>query len=680
MDEPVANELADYVYACVDEFDKWAKRTGWRQEVIDAYELEAGRQWPEKDKKILEEQRRPIVVFNEFLRFVDAVSGYEINNKMAHRYVPANIPEDSAAVDMVNSVIDQQEDELNPACSTQAFRDLLVAGMGWTELKMDYDTSFEGVIQESRRDPLEMGWDFRATKPDLSDGKYRFRYERLSKAIFKEEWPDKYDEVKVSTADGNLTFNLSNQTVGRTEDRRYHFDNAGDEEADRDTIPVVHFQWREKAKQRVIMSPDGEEMNVDEESYRKLSANLKKMGIPLPSAQRTVMRFYECIIANGVILKDKTEIPFWRFTPMTGKYDRNKRYWFGMARVARDPQMWGNKFFSSIMHTISTSGKGLIMEKGAVSSFNQQQFEEDWSKPHKIKWVEEGAISGKKYAVPDQTQLPPALGDMMNFAFSAIQQTLGISLEFMGMSGRTQAGVVEDSRRAGSIAVLAEFFDSRRSHVQRTGRLKLAFACRYLPDRTFLRVFGPQAQMYLPQIRDVDFMSADVKVDEMALTTNQKGEIWSMIIDIMQRMQGQVFPPKVLLKLLRYSPLPASLIDELEKLTAQPDPVQQQAQQLGFAQKQADIEETRSKTGLNIAKAQDMQHGHANAIISQIADAQDANASMQRENARFATEMRQGQQRFSQKMAQDQAKFVQNMAQARLKFLQGQQNEAINNG
>ncbi len=647
----MAKSVVKFVHEKVDEFDKWTGSAQWRREAREAYELEAGRQWPEEDLRTLKDQKRPAVVFNEFLRFVDAVVGFEIKNKMDHKYIPVGLT-DSGAVETVNKVIKTSTDELAPGATTRAFRDAVLCGMGWTDTKMDYDNDFEGRICEDRLDPLDMGWDFSATKPDLSDGKYRFHFIRLTVDQFKDRWPEKVEEVQMAMeirTDGDG----ENITTGRTEDRRYHFDDSpGDD--DRAKFPVIRCQWTETITVHVLAMPDGQKEEVDGKTLAKLKKQFERYGMTVTTAKKRKKVYYQAYVCGDVEIEGKTEIPFWTLLPMTGKFDRNRGYWFGMARVARDPQMWGNKFFSNIMHIISSAGKGLLLEKDAVGPLDQQAFQNDWARPDKVKFLEPGAISGKKYAQPDQAGLPHGLTDLMTFAFSSIQNTLGVSSEFLGMSGRTQAVGVEDSRSAASVAVLAEFFDSRRFHIMRTGRLKLAYAAKYIPDSVYYRIAqedGVDIAPHLQQIRDVDFLSADVKVDEVSMSSDQRASVFRTFMEIMPVLQGYQIPPQVLLAVLRYSPLPTSLLDQLQKMVdTPPDPDAEKAKQLDFQEKVTDIKETESKTALNMAKAQSEGQGDVGNFLMAMANQQNTRLSMDADAQKHGQSTALNNQRFVQDM------------------------------
>ena len=60
----------------------------------------------------------------------------------------------------------------------------------------------------------------------------------------------------------------------------------------------------------------------------------------------------------------------------------------------RDPQRWANALFSSVLHQIQTTGKGIMAERGAFE--NDQDAEKAWANGSKIAWLNAGSIAGQK--------------------------------------------------------------------------------------------------------------------------------------------------------------------------------------------------------------------------------------------------------------------------------------------
>ena len=136
----------------------------------------AGRQWTDDEIKALKKQKRPVVVFNRTKTVIDAVSGNEIGNRRTVRYIPRELG-DVKANELLTSAGDWFRDRAHADDNeTDAFSDMLITGMGWTESRIDFDMNPEGEPVIDRIDPLEMVWDRNARKRNLTDAKRLWRY------------------------------------------------------------------------------------------------------------------------------------------------------------------------------------------------------------------------------------------------------------------------------------------------------------------------------------------------------------------------------------------------------------------------------------------------------------------------------------------------------------------------
>lgn len=110
---------------------------------------------------------------------------------------------------------------------------------------------------------------------------------------------------------------------------------------------------------------------------------------------------------------------------------------------------------------------------------------------------------------------------------------------------------------------------------------------------------------------DVNFV-----LDEGPDEINMMGDAYDTLVAL--TAQGANIPPQVLLEL---APLQASLKRKLLAMISKPDPIADKAKQITIDGEEAKVGETRSKTALNIAKAQEAQQGGAHGIIERQIDA-----------------------------------------------------------
>src|SRR5688572_27800559 len=171
----------------------------WKDEARNLYDFIAGRQWSDEDMARLREEQRPIVTFNIAGKYMDAITGLQINNRQEIRYFPrtngaAKVNElMTGAVAWCRDLSNMIDEE------TDGFYDATLTGLGWMEGYLDKDLEPEGVAAGRRVDNLEMLPDPNARQRNLEDARFVIR-ERLMdhdeyQELFKDYADAAYDET-----------------------------------------------------------------------------------------------------------------------------------------------------------------------------------------------------------------------------------------------------------------------------------------------------------------------------------------------------------------------------------------------------------------------------------------------------------------------------------------------------
>ena len=63
-------------------------QVNWRREAREDFDFDAGEQLTDEDKAILQDAKRPIVIFNRVGTTVDSVSGQEVGNRQEVQFLP----------------------------------------------------------------------------------------------------------------------------------------------------------------------------------------------------------------------------------------------------------------------------------------------------------------------------------------------------------------------------------------------------------------------------------------------------------------------------------------------------------------------------------------------------------------------------------------------------------------
>jgi hypothetical protein len=586
-----------------------AKHGKWRTEAKENYDMVAGdgRQWSAEDKAVLEEQGRVAVEFDRLGTIVDAVSGSEINNRKETTYIP-RLPGNvqlqgknfmlTAAAKWARDNCDAEDEE------SDAFVDVLIAGVGCTQTRMDYEGDEEGQILIERKDPLRLGWDASATKRNLTDRKCQWEEVKFTKDEIKARWPEKADEIEgageSSDDDGDELKVVNPRTAYEGSDK------PGSESAE---IDVTHFQWYEVEQIYKVLDPMTQQViELNEERFQMVQQLFPQARF----AKIPRRKYMEAFVCGNVELEvaplcPKASKPAQDFTFhfITGKRDRNRGYWYGLVRPGKDPQKWANKFFSQILHIFNSNAKGgVLLEKGAVP--NMKKFKDEWSASDAVQELNPGGLAKMQQKQP--ANIPPTLWTGMEFAISAIRDCTGVNLELLGLVDRQQAGVLEQQRTQAGLTILAPFFSSLRLYRKCQGRVLAYFIKEYISDGRLIRMVGPEGEQFVALMREDVDVDAECVVDESPTSRDTKEKTWAVLGPIMQMMQSQgIMPPP---EVLDYLPVPTSLAQKIKQAIVQHmqkvqggDPKQQAMFDAELANKNADTEQKEAGAAEKYSKA-----------------------------------------------------------------------------
>lgn len=577
----------------LEEFKSWFKTDSahshdWRIESKEAYDYVAGTQWSQEDAAYLKLSLRPIVTFNRIAPVVDSVTGLEVNNRQQVCYFPRHLG-DAGMDELLTGAAKWCRDECQAEDEeSDAFSDLVICGMGWTETKVTYDDDLDGKLIIDRQDPLLHYWDAGSTKKNLSDARRVWYIKDVPLMQAEEMFPDvNAEDLHAAWAAGNGED--ANSPHNAQEAPFYRNDQSGSIDKSKNRVRIAELQWWEHVTIYRLVDPlSGKEIKLSPEEYETLLKRLRVMGIKTPQAvkQRT-KQYWKAFIGGRVlqITKGPEDGGFTRKC-MTGKRDRNKGSWYGLVRAMIDPQKWANKWLSQTMHILNTNAKGgLLAEKGAFE--NPQQAEDSWAQSDAITWLNLGGMA--KIKEKPKGDLPPGMQNLMEFAIGSIRDVSGINLEMLGQADRNQPGILEHQRKQAAMTILAGLFDSLRRYRKEQGKLLLHYITTYLSDGRLIKIGGQDEAKYVPLIRNPDVATYDVIVDDMPNSVNVKEATWAALQPMMPLLEKA--PPKVLMSTLKYSPLPTSLVGEITDAVLNapppaPDPKIQAAQQADQAKLQ----------------------------------------------------------------------------------------------
>ena len=568
----------------------------WREEAKKDFDFRDGDQWSEDDKNIMEGMGRALIVMNRCGVVVDAVCGAEIANRQEVRYIPREtsrqkqqrLQNTAAAIgdfspDVVSSEIyteaarwfrDRADADEN---DTEAFRDAVTCGIGCTETRLDYEENPDGDLRDDHTDIFEMLWDGNARKRNLRDAQRIWHIKKLplveARALIKREDGEDYsdEELHASWAENAIWTGQETQHDSEPVRDRTGPGDMKDPDQEMDEVVLVRMMWIEREPIWRVVTPEGS-VNMTKADLAKIEVTegadaVKAIKEAAVQQSRKVRK--QAWLGNVVLKTMPTPCPTqFPFQFITAKRHQNKRMWYGIVRTMRDPQEWSNKLFSQILDIINSSAKGGIMAERGAFFENDNEAEESWTSTRDITWVKAGALNqgNPKFANKPQASFPNGLQYLLEVATSSIRDTVGVSLEMLGMREGDQAGILEYQRRQSGMTILQPFFDSLKSYRRDQGELILWYIQNDLSDGRLIRVVGEDNAPYVQLIKGAT-LEYDLIIDDMPTSPNQKEMIAQVVMQLLPIIKE--IAPDLVPDLLKFLPLPSSLSSKLDKLIEQ---------------------------------------------------------------------------------------------------------------
>lgn len=579
----------------------WKAQAKWREQADDDYAFVAGHQWTDAEKAEMEEKGRAPIVFNRVAVIMSAVAGSEINNRTEVRFIPREIgdakPNEvlTAGAEWFRDLANAEDEE------SEAFNDLIVCGLGFTETSLDFEEDDEGEPSTDRIDPTEMCWDPHAHRKGLTDARWMARVRQMpvseAETRFEGEKLEEIDAAWInSISDGEVTHNTPGDEYKDGEE-------LGDEPTD--TVTVVQMQYRERVKTVEYLDGQGQRQEMPASNWSQVE---KKMPQLPPHRRKTKWVWKQVFLgANGILEENQPDPDGCTFQAITGLWDRKEKMFYGLLRAMRDPQKFANKWLSQTLHIVNANAKGGVMaEPGAVD--DPREFEESWAATDSVTWLRDGAMAGGRIAEKPKVQMPAALMSLTEFAVTSIRDASGVNMELLGLREADQPGVLEYQRRQSAMTTLARFFDALRFYRKRQGEVILHFLRNHIaPTGRLVRIQKDDREQYVPLAVDSQTRKFDVIVDDAPSAPNEKEKAWSVIEAMMPMLQNAGLGMDDWADILEYSPLPSSFVDKVREKAEQQkqgDPMQEAVQQLALRKEAAEVAKTESETQENEADTQ----------------------------------------------------------------------------
>ena len=600
---------------------------------------------------IQEKTAKNQVVFSKIKPFVDAVAGFMVQLRRKPQY-QARIMEREAQEEYsayLNAVSDYIRDNANmDNIESRQDREMLIAGYGAVDTNITYEKNPDGEVAAEVIKYNDVFWDPQAMEPNMLDGRWIYRrkaygidealkrFKGSAKEDFEIYSPDRdsgyyyipgglYDKIAPEGTKEEDLVEVNYYQYWQL-DKYYRAENPLFMDVlDPATASILaqmmvtvrdnRAQLSDKDKQEDIFGfdPFAEYLVMNPQVRSDMRVLFERFGLELEDQEFLRKTYYTVILSGKKIFKKFKSPDQQGFTIKlkTANYDPVKKAWYGMVEGMINPARYANKALSEILYVIASNSKGGVMyEESAVD--DPARFEQQYATTKAAIRVNDGALSGAKIQPKAQAALPSGYEQVYNISNESLDQTSGISREFLGTSANTQVSALLESQRINQvISTLAGYFDSISLYQKEHARMMITYI-RMLAENSQGRLIsligqeGAQRYDVLSQDKMVD--EYDIEIGEAPATPAQKQETAKVVIELADKLfaAGQNIYPFVIdyipgLKQVDKQRIRDAILPDPQTVAAQQEAAQQQAA-IDQAVQTAIADATRAKAERDIAE------------------------------------------------------------------------------
>lgn len=542
-------------------------------------------QYTDEQRKAFKKRKQPVVTYNRVGRKIDAVIGLVERLRHEPKVYPRT-PEHEDGAEIASSSLRYALDrEKWKSISSEGARTGAIDGIGGVELSLEAGDVGD---QEPTLAPVDIDtffYDPRSFRPDFSDARFmgvaKWQDIETAKAMF----PEKEAELDALIDTGGESESTAQQDRER--------------------------KWIDSVQKRVFVV----------EHWYKLKSD-----------------WFWCFYVKGLKLNegkspftDEKGRTFCKFIMFSAAVDHDgDRY--GFVRNLKSPQDEINLRRSKGLHLMHS--RRMLVRRGAVSDLEKTRREA--AKPDGlIEWdIEKPEFEDAKNQIDVQAQL-----SMLQEAKSEID-AYGPNPQLLGETRGEKSGRAIALLQQAGIAELGPYIIALRDWKLSVYRAVWNAIKQYWSSERWIRVTDSDGLAQFIQINTLEpgqsgpvltnalgQIDVDIIIDEGPDSINAMQDTYEALTNILPNIAPMLPPAKAIAAIelmVETSPLPASAKKKFKDAGSEPDPQQQEAQQINKAGQIAKIEETRSKTLKNMADAAAKQQDTQLAPARFITERQDA--------------------------------------------------------
>jgi hypothetical protein len=550
-DDKVAEVMALYKAAMRIESE-------YRDQHAESENFVLGNQWSNQDKQKLKKAKRACLTINEMQPKVDALVGYQMQNRTDIRFAPVE-EGDAAIAEILNRLVKNISEQSNYEYEESlAFEDDVIGGRGNIYPFIDHESNIEGDIRLEKFNWQDVVYGPH-DKLDGSDCEYLIKQKWLSKAHIEKLYPEKKDKLtesfsaleqikQVGVANADYSINPDPIVMQTFEE---NFTDLVDLE--KKSFRILELNKKEYTRIPVLIRIDD---NFFFDADRLLPEDVKRIQtidgfVKVEKVKSSV----KVIKVSGSVLLDDFDSIF-SSLPMVPIYAKKKgQTILGKVEMAKDVQREINKRHSHFTDIINKmAGYGWIYEKGAFSPTQYKKFLKDKGTPGSSIEV----MDMNKIQKDQGIKFPNEVVALENLSSQKMQEIMGVNAELMGFASASSSGIAQAEQKRQALIVNEYLFNNLSLSKKRIGKLLVeAIQAVYTPQRVSRIIFNSNMKMAQEGVQNnilanftqddiasiwlnADLTRYDVVVTENIHTTTNRQANFRIWAEFLQLMPDQV--------------------------------------------------------------------------------------------------------------------------------------------
>ena len=434
----------------------------WRPEAIDAFGFYDGSgQWLDSDIKTVEARGQKPLTVNIIQGRIDSLSGVEIQSRfrVACQNDSGNIASDKLAKALTHYLYFIQQNQQIPHKGSLKFRDMLICGLGWSNLYKENDIFYYDYVH-----PFNVIPDPDDLSPQYNNMKFVCRKRWMEPDQVRKIWPKASSMIDFSNPDLCQTV-YSPELMDRNSTYTNITNYSGYEQS---RVLVCEVQYKEPKKAYTGIDYQGYYFETfDEEKAEALALSPKDI------TEIDSYRILRTLFLDNVLLEhsplnpDIPNLQDFTYIPCVWKRRFRTGVPYGLLDSMKDIQRDANVRITKALYLANSSR---LVIKGALPPETANQLSEKLKMPDSVIVLP----SQTEYDLKENAPLSEVHLKILQEYEMMMQRVTGIYDDLMGRETNASSGVAQKQRQLNSVRNNVFAFDNFADMKQREAKFLLS--------------------------------------------------------------------------------------------------------------------------------------------------------------------------------------------------------------